>query len=96
MGRPKGRTDTTPRKRRGSPRGNAAPVVGVRKVAERSRKIKAQVKSIMRGAKDGFEAEEMRRLRESERGMDYRDRKKRVIVERVQRAEAVGLEAGEG
>jgi hypothetical protein len=48
---------------------------------------------IMLSAKDGFEAEEMRRLRESERGFVYRDRKKRDTVTRVKRAESVGLEA---
>ncbi len=51
---------------------------------------------VMLASKDGFEAEEMRRLRESERGIDYRDRKKRAVVARVQRAESVGLESGEG
>lgn len=51
---------------------------------------------IMLSAKDGFEADEMRRLREAERGFDYRDRVKRKAVERVRKAESVGLEAGEG
>ena len=50
---------------------------------------------VMLASKDGFEAEELRRLRESERGIDYRDRVKRKAVERVKKAEAVGLEAGE-
>lgn len=50
---------------------------------------------VMLASKDGFEVEEMRRLREYERGFDYRDRVKRKTVERVKKAEAVGLEAGE-
>lgn len=51
---------------------------------------------VMLASKDGFEAEEMRSIRESERGLDYRERKKAAVVERVKKAEAVGLEAGEG
>lgn len=51
---------------------------------------------VMLASKDGFEAEEMRRLRESERGFDYRDRVKRAARERVERAESVGLEVAEG
>lgn len=35
-------------------------------------------------------------VREAERGFDYRDRVKRKAVERVRKAESVGLEAGEG
>lgn len=50
---------------------------------------------VMLASKDGFEAEEMRRLRESERGIDYRERKKRAVIARVEKAEAVGLEAGD-
>ena len=51
---------------------------------------------VMLASKDGFEAEEIRRIRESERGFDYRGRKKAAVVERVKKAESVGLEAGEG
>lgn len=51
---------------------------------------------VMLASKDGFEAEEMRRIRESERGFDYRDRKKAAVARRVEKAESVGLEAGEG
>lgn len=39
-----------------------------------------------------FERDELKRLRESERGFEYRERKGRETVARVRRAEAVGLD----
>lgn len=50
---------------------------------------------VMLSAKDGFEAEETRRLRESERGADYRDRKKVAVRAKVEKAESVGLSVAE-
>ena len=46
----------------------------------------------MLASKDGFEVEEMRRLRESERGLESRERVKKAARERVEKAESVGLE----
>lgn len=47
---------------------------------------------VMLASKDGFEVEEMRRLRESERGLESRERVKKAARERVEKAESVGLE----
>lgn len=51
---------------------------------------------VMLAAKDGFEADELRRLRESERGFEYRERKAVAVRERVKKAEDLGLEVADG
>jgi hypothetical protein len=51
---------------------------------------------VMLSAKDGFEKEEVSKLKKVERDTVYRAKKKRAIAERVQTAEALGLTAGEG
>lgn len=50
---------------------------------------------VMLSAKDGFEKEEVSKLKKVERDTNYRARKKAAVAERVQAAEALGLTAGD-